>query len=212
MIRGCGRRNWSLDVSHILPAGDPHCRLLAIPRHKGDQEGEGTTAFLSERSVLAAEIWLTVLADLLDVPAMTTGPIFRRLFIKRLKPIDPRTIRMAERREEAARQLGLTADTRAPRAPRRTAIDPMTVVTAGREPLRPLAVTQIFKARLQGTASGRLGQRLSSRSGPAATGAVGEGHQRAFDAHRHDQRSVCCGRGHRWHHGCAEVAISQDAA
>lgn len=140
----------AIDVSHILPAGDPHCRLLAIPRHKGDQEGEGATAFLSERSVLALEMWLTVLAELLDVPAMTTGPIFRRLFIKRLKPIDPRARRKAERREAAARQLGLTADTGAPRAPRRTAVDPMTVVTAGREPLRPLAVTQIFKARLQG--------------------------------------------------------------
>lgn len=140
----------AIDVKHILPASDPHCRLLAIPRHKGDQEGEGATAFLSERSVLALQAWLNVLAKLLDGPEVSMGPVFRRLFIKRLKPVDPLASQAAARREAAARHLGLTQDIAPKRSVCNKGIDPMTVVTAGQAPMRPQAVTQIFKARVQG--------------------------------------------------------------
>ncbi|SEJ96863.1 Phage integrase family protein [Sphingobium sp. AP50] len=138
----------AIEVEHILPSSDPHTRLLAIPRHKGDQEGEGATAFLSERSVLALQAWLSALAGLASVPEVTTGPIFRRLFVKRRKPQEPRALRRLERRQAAERHLGL--DLGSDRDPElfRTGIDSMTVVTAGVQALRPQAVTQIFKARL----------------------------------------------------------------
>lgn len=140
----------AIDVKHILPASDPHCRLLAIPRHKGDQEGEGATAFLSERSVLALQAWLDVLAKLLDGPEVAMGPVFRRLFIKRLKPVDPLASKAVARREAAVRHLGLTRDRGPKERACRKGIDSTTVVTVGRMPLRPQAVTQIFKTRVQG--------------------------------------------------------------
>ncbi|WP_251007779.1 tyrosine-type recombinase/integrase [Sphingobium sp. BHU LFT2] len=140
----------AIELAHILAASDPHSRLLAIPRHKGDQEGKGATAFLSERSVLALQAWLSVLAGLTDVPEVTTGPIFRRLFIKRLKPADPRAVQARERRRAAERHLGLALGADRDPEPRRTGIDPRTVVTVGTQALRPQAVTQIFKARLKG--------------------------------------------------------------
>ena len=37
----------AIEVAHILEAIDPDARLLSIPRSKGDQEGEGATAYLS---------------------------------------------------------------------------------------------------------------------------------------------------------------------
>lgn len=139
----------AIDVAHIRPASDPHCRLLMIPRHKGDQEGEGATAFLSERSVLALQAWLNLLAHLLGRSELASGPVFRRLFIKHRKPVDPHIRQAAERREVVARRLGLTQDI-APDCTRRSGIDPMIVVTAGKNPLRSQAITQIFKARVKG--------------------------------------------------------------
>lgn len=40
-------------VEHIVDALDPEARLLAMPRSKADDEGEGATAYLSPRSVRA---------------------------------------------------------------------------------------------------------------------------------------------------------------
>lgn len=138
----------AIDVAHIMPASDPYSRLLAIPRHKGDQEGEGATAFLSERSVLALQAWLSVLSGLLEIPALRSGPIFRRLFIKRLKPTDPRADRAADVRRAAALRLGIALEEETRTPARRGGIDPMTSVTVGAHPLRPQAVTQLFKERL----------------------------------------------------------------
>ena len=140
----------AIDISHIRPSSDPDTRLLHIPRHKGDQDGEGATAFLSMRSVLALNAWIRVMADLQDVSDMTKGPLFRRLFIKPLKAVDPAVARAAARQQAAAMQWGLPSLMPQVKAPRRTGIDPRTAVTLGPAALRPQAVTQIFKARVQG--------------------------------------------------------------
>ena len=63
---------------HILEALDPEARLLIIPRSKGDQEGEGATAFLSPRSVRAIAAWT-------DAAGIRSGPLFRRVQVRRYK-------------------------------------------------------------------------------------------------------------------------------
>ena len=65
-------------VDHIQEAIDPEARLLQILRHKGDQDGEGATAYLSPRTVAAIAAW-TKAADI------TTGPLFRRVQVRRYK-------------------------------------------------------------------------------------------------------------------------------
>ncbi|MDO6414367.1 tyrosine-type recombinase/integrase [Sphingomonas sp. BIUV-7] len=65
-------------VEHIVEALDPDARLLKIHRSKGDQEGEGATAFLSPRSVKAIAAW-TEAADI------ASGPLFRRVQVRRYK-------------------------------------------------------------------------------------------------------------------------------
>lgn len=66
----------AVTVEEILEALDPEARLLRIPRSKGDQEGEGATAYLSPRSVAALSAWLAR-ADIGE------GPVFRRLIVRR---------------------------------------------------------------------------------------------------------------------------------
>ena len=81
----------AIAVSDIMDAIDQDARLLRIGRHKGDQEGEGATAYLSPRSV-------TALTDWLKVSEITHGPIFRRVIVRRYaakparKRIDPATV------------------------------------------------------------------------------------------------------------------------
>jgi len=65
-------------IEHIREAIDPEARLLIIPRSKGDQEGEGATAFLSPRSVRAIVAWQ-------HAANLTGGPIFRRVNVRRYK-------------------------------------------------------------------------------------------------------------------------------
>ncbi|WP_242443590.1 site-specific integrase [Sphingobium sp. LB126] len=68
----------AIAVEHMLEATDPEARLLAIPRTKGDPEGEGATAFLSPRSVRAILAWRRA-ADIHD------GPLFRRVQVRHVK-------------------------------------------------------------------------------------------------------------------------------
>ncbi len=65
-------------VEHILEALDPEARLLTVPRSKGDQEGEGATAFLSPRSVRAIAAWT-------EAAGISSGPLFRRVQVRRYK-------------------------------------------------------------------------------------------------------------------------------
>jgi site-specific recombinase XerD len=50
----------AIDVADTIEALDPDARLLRIRRSKGDQDGEGATAYLSPRSVRALTAWLQV--------------------------------------------------------------------------------------------------------------------------------------------------------
>jgi len=68
----------AIAVEHVHEALDPEARLLAIPRSKGDQEGAGTTAFLSPRSVRAVAAWM-------EAAEISTGPLFRRVQVRRYK-------------------------------------------------------------------------------------------------------------------------------
>ena len=81
----------AITVRDFAEALDPDARLLRIGRHKGDQDGEGSTAFLSPRSVQALNAWLRA-ADI------TEGPVFRRVIVRRYaarplrKRINPNTL------------------------------------------------------------------------------------------------------------------------
>ena len=68
-------------IEHIEEAIDPEARLLQILRHKGDQDGEGATAYLSPRTVAAIAAWT-------EAAGITTGPLFRRVQVLRGRPID----------------------------------------------------------------------------------------------------------------------------
>lgn len=65
-------------VDHIIDAIDPEARLLLILRSKGDQEGEGATAFLSPRTVRAIAAWI-------EASGIEEGPVFRRVNVRRYR-------------------------------------------------------------------------------------------------------------------------------
>jgi len=68
----------AIEVEHIIEAIDPDARLLSIPRSKGDQEGEGATAYLSPRTVRAILAWL-------EAAGIEAGAVFRRVNVRRYK-------------------------------------------------------------------------------------------------------------------------------
>ena len=65
-------------VEDIIEAIDPDARLLTIRRSKGDQDGEGATAYLSPRSVRAIIAWTAT-------AGITSGSVFRRVNERRYK-------------------------------------------------------------------------------------------------------------------------------
>ena len=68
----------AIEVAHIIEAIDPDARLLSIARSKGDQEGEGATAYLSPRTVRAISTWL-------EAAGIEKGAVFRRVNVRRYK-------------------------------------------------------------------------------------------------------------------------------
>ena len=68
----------AVTVEHIEEAIDPEARLLQILRSKGDQDGEGATAYLSPRTVAAIAAWT-------EAAGITAGPLFRRVQVRRYK-------------------------------------------------------------------------------------------------------------------------------
>lgn len=66
----------AIQIDDIVEALDPDARLLKIARSKGDQEGEGATAYLSPRSVSAVARWLVE-------AGIETGAVFRRVIVRR---------------------------------------------------------------------------------------------------------------------------------
>lgn len=65
-------------VEDIVEAIDPDARLLTIRRSKGDQEGEGATAYLSPRTVRAIAAWT-------EAAGIEAGAVFRRVNVRRYK-------------------------------------------------------------------------------------------------------------------------------
>lgn len=65
-------------VEQIEDAIDPEARLLQILRSKGDQDGQGATAFLSPRTVAAIAAWT-------QAAGISAGPLFRRVQVRRYK-------------------------------------------------------------------------------------------------------------------------------
>ena len=125
----------AIDVEHILEALDPEARLLAIRRSKGDQEGEGATAFLSPRSVRAIAAWA-------EAAAISTGPLFRRVQVRRYKAraaIKARSIDSISSRERWDLRKTLSK----PAVPARVEYD------VGKGPLHPASLGPMYRAMIQ---------------------------------------------------------------
>lgn len=125
----------AVEVEHIVEALDPQARLLEIRRSKGDQEGEGATAFLSPRSVRAIAAW-TEAADI------ATGPLFRRVQVRRYKArvaVKGRRIDSISGRETWDLRKTLSK----PAVPARAEYD------IGSAPLHPGSIGPIFRTIIQ---------------------------------------------------------------
>lgn len=125
----------AIEVEHIIEAIDPDARLLSIPRSKGDQEGEGATAYLSPRTVRAIAAWL----EAADIEA---GPVFRRVNVRRYKAkaaVRGRPIDSISGRETWDLRKTLSK----PALPARTEYD------VGEGPLHPASVGPIYRSMIQ---------------------------------------------------------------
>ena len=125
----------AIEVEHILDAIDPEARLLAIPRSKGDLEGEGATAFLSPRSVRAIAAWR-------EAAGLTSGPLFRRVQVRRYKAraaVPGRPIRSISGRETWDLRKTLPK----PAVPARVEYD------VGERALHPASVGPIYRSMIQ---------------------------------------------------------------
>jgi integrase len=125
----------AIEVEHIIEAIDPDARLLSIPRSKGDQEGEGATAFLSPRTVRAIAAWR-------EAAGIEVGPVFRRVNVRRYKAkaaVRGRPIDSISERE--AWDLRKTLSKRA--VPARIEYD------VGEAPLHPGSVGPIYRSMIQ---------------------------------------------------------------
>lgn len=125
----------AIEVEHILEAIDPEARLLAIPRSKGDREGEGATAFLSPRSVRAIAAWR-------EAAGLTSGPLFRRVQVRRYKAraaVLGRPIRSISGRETWDLRKTLSK----PAVPARVEYD------VGEGALHPASVGPIYRSMIQ---------------------------------------------------------------
>ncbi len=125
----------AVEVADIIEALDPDARLLRIGRSKGDQEGEGATAFLSPRSVRALFAWLNA-ADIKN------GAVFRRVIVRRY----------AARPKRAAVNLNAvsgraTWDMR--RFAARDAVAARTENHIGELPLHPGSLTPIYRLMIE---------------------------------------------------------------
>lgn len=125
----------AIEVAHIRPAIDPNARLLHIARSKGDQEGEGATAYLSPRSVSALAAWLAA-------AAIESGPIFRRVIVRRYKA-------KVARGRINSNSLGWNARWDSTWFTGRAAQDARIEYDIGTAPLHPGSITPIFRAILR---------------------------------------------------------------
>lgn len=122
----------AIELADILEALDPEARLLAIPRSKGDPDGEGATAYLSPRSVRAIVAWQTA-------AGIEEGPLFRRVQVRRYKAraaVKPRRIETISGREawDLAKLRG------------KPAVAARTEYTVGEKALHPGSIGPIWRA------------------------------------------------------------------
>ncbi|OHD03714.1 MAG: integrase [Sphingomonadales bacterium RIFCSPLOWO2_12_FULL_63_15] len=125
----------AIKVEHIIEAIDPDARLLSIPRSKGDQEGEGATAYLSPRTVRAIAAWL-------DAAGIEKGQVFRRVNVRRYKAkaaVRGRSIDSISGREA----WNLRKTLPKPAVPARTEYD------VGEGALHPASVGPIYRSMIQ---------------------------------------------------------------
>jgi site-specific recombinase XerD len=125
----------AIEVAHIIEAIDPDARLLSIPRSKGDQEGEGATAYLSPRTVRAIAAWL-------EAAGLETGAVFRRVNVRRYKAkaaVRGRPIDSISGREAWDLRKTLSK----PAVPARVAYD------VGEGALHPASVGPIYRSMIQ---------------------------------------------------------------
>nr|WP_237714127.1 site-specific integrase [Novosphingobium sp. Rr 2-17] len=125
----------AIEVAHIIEAIDPDARLLSIPRSKGDQEGEGATAYLSPRTARAISAWL-------EAAGIEKGAVFRRVNVRRYKAkaaVRGRSIDSISSRE--AWDLRKTLPK--PAVPARVEYD------VGAEALHPASVGPIYRSMIQ---------------------------------------------------------------
>ncbi|WP_293922821.1 tyrosine-type recombinase/integrase [Sphingobium sp. UBA5915] len=125
----------AIEIEHIHEAIDPEARLLAIPRSKSDQEGEGATAFLSPRSVRAITAWT-------EAAGIRHGPLFRRVQVRRYKAraaVKGRSIDSITGRETWDLRKTLSR----PAVPARTEYD------IGSVALHPASIGPIYRAMIQ---------------------------------------------------------------
>ena len=125
----------AIAVTDIVEALDPDARLLRIGRSKGDQEGEGATAYLSPRSVNALSAWL-------KAAKIESGPVFRRVIVRRYKAREAKARVNPKDRGWNAR-WDPTWFTGKEAAPARVEYD------VGEGALHPGSVTPIFRAILR---------------------------------------------------------------
>ncbi|TCM23827.1 tyrosine-type recombinase/integrase [Novosphingobium sp. ST904] len=122
----------AITVEHILEALDPEARLLEIPRSKGDQDGEGATAYLSPRSVHAITAWC-------KAAGIAEGALFRRVQVRRYKArtaVKPRRIETISGREawDLEKLRG------------KPAVAARAEYTVGEKPLHPGSIGPIWRA------------------------------------------------------------------
>jgi site-specific recombinase XerD len=125
----------AIAVEDIIEAIDPDARLLTIRRSKGDQEGEGATAYLSPRTVRAIAAWT-------EAAGIEAGAVFRRVNVRRYKArvaVRGRSIDSISSRE--AWDLRKTLPKRA--VPARVEYD------VGEGALHPASVGRIYRAMVQ---------------------------------------------------------------
>lgn len=184
----------TIALEDIVEALDPDARLLRIGRHKGDQDGEGSTAYLSPRSVGALDAWLRA-AD------VSEGPVFRRVIVRRYaarparRRIDPNTLSgraIWDPRRFAAKAV-VAARTE-------YHVGEKGVTSWLGDPARPRHDYCSYRCRRVRRSRQRTGEEIGRRI------------QCPFDAGRVEPRSVRDRRNARRDHGCAAVEVAKDAA
>jgi site-specific recombinase XerD len=125
----------AIQVEDIIEALDPDARLLKISRSKGDQQGEGATAYLSPRSVAALTAWL-------DLAGIGEGAVFRRVVVRRYAGRPATRIRNTAPLSWNGRWDG-------PLFVTRDAVAARVEYDIGDKPLHPGSVTPMLRAMLR---------------------------------------------------------------